>query len=299
VNTPRLGIAIVHFHAEELLARCIEHLQASRMADFQVCIVDCGSRRALSPLLPDRRFELLEPRENLGFAAASNLAFRHLPETCPWLLTLNPDVLVEAETLGQVLDELQVDDALAAMTCRLELPSGRIDPACRRAEPTVPAALAKFSGLQFLFPQSRRLGRYNLTWLDSNKAHDIDAASGAFLMMRRSALQAAGGGFDERFFLYGEDLDLCRRLRQAGYRLRYTPATRALHTKGSGRVRSLPAIIHFHHAMWLYYRKWGAHRNNPLVLAPLWLGLIVMAGAAMLLSPFKRLMTARRDRTGP
>jgi N-acetylglucosaminyl-diphospho-decaprenol L-rhamnosyltransferase len=299
VTAPRLGIAIVHFHAEKLLGRCLEHLQGSRMADFQACIIDCGSRQALSPLLPDGRFKLLQPGTNLGFAAASNLAFRHLPDECPWLLTLNPDVLIEPDTLGRVLDELSSDAELGAATCRLLLPSGRIDPACRRSEPTVPAALARMTGLQALFPHSRRLGRYNLTYVDPDRAHDIDAASGAFLMMRRSALAAAGGGFDQRFFLYGEDLDLCRRLRQAGYRLRYTPQACALHVKGSGQVRSLTASFHFYRAMWLYYRKWGEHRNNPLALAPLALSLIGLGGAAMLATPLRQAMATVRRRSLP
>lgn len=299
MKTPRLGIAIVHFRAEDLLAQCLDRLRNSLMVDFAVCVVDCGSRSDISPLLPDERFELLDPGANRGFAAGSNLAFAQLPGDCPWLLTLNPDVMVEPETLGRVLDELDADPVLGAMTCRLELPSGRIDKACRRSEPKVLNALAKLIGLQAIFPRCRCFGGYNLSDASAESAHDIDSGSGAFLMLRRSALTAAGGGFDERFFLYGEDLDLCRRVRQAGYRLRYIPTARALHIKGSGRVRSLSATFHFYRAMWLYYRKWGRQGHNPLVLAPLAMGLLVLGGLAMLSIPLRCMLSALRRHSPP
>ncbi len=82
--------------------------------------------------------------------------------------------------------------------------------------------------------------------------------------------------FDERFFLYGEDLDLCRRVRNAGWKVFNEPAVWATHVKGSGRIRRAVTTMHFYHAMWIYYRKWGLFRSNPLVLAPLAVAILFM-----------------------
>lgn len=286
---PRLGIAIVHYHAEPLLAACLRRLQASSMAEFRVHLVDCGSRDNLDVHVPDDpRFHVIHSGSNLGFAAGTNLALDRFGDITPWLLTLNPDVLVEADTIEHVIGELEADAGIGAATCKLELPSGAIDPACRRSDPTLFRAFSKQIGLQRLFPKSRRFGRYNLTYIDPAATHDIDSGSGAFLLMRRDALEAAGGGFDERFFLYGEDLDLCRRIRRAGYRILYTPGARATHIKGSGRIRALPATLQFHKAMWTYYRKWGRFRSNPLVLAVLAVGLLVLGTAESIHNAVKR-----------
>lgn len=272
---PELAVAIVHFQAEELLARCVSALRRSTLTSFAAVVVDHGSRRDLQDLVDDPRFRILGPGRNRGFAAGTNLAIETLPKATPWILLVNPDVVVEPDTLETTVRVLERDRGVGAVTCRLELPRGEIDPACRRSEPTLLTALAKQLRLPRLLPGCRSVGRYNLTFLDPSESHEIDAASGAFLMLRREAWEAAGARLDERFFLYGEDLDLCRRIREAGYRILYTPASRALHVKGSGRIRSAATTAHFYRAMWLYYRKWGRFRSNPLVLAPLavWLAL--------------------------
>lgn len=295
-----LGIAIVHYHAEGLLAECLQRLRASTVTEFEACVVDCGSTAGLAKVMPeDARFTLLEPGMNLGFSAANNRALARLPAECRYLLCLNPDVMVKRDTLERMLARIQSEPDIGAATCRLTLPSGMLDPACRRADPTLFNAFCKLTGLQKLFPGSRRIGRYNLTFIDPDTAHEIDSGSGAFLLIRREALEAAGGQFDERFFLYGEDLDLCRRIRQAGYRILYLPEAHATHVKGSGRVRALPATRQFYRAMWTYYRKWGRFRSNPFVLSMLAMSLLVLGMAESLHSAAKRLFQSGRPATRP
>jgi GT2 family glycosyltransferase len=277
----RLGVAIVHYRAEELCRECFQRLRSSSLSDFVAVIVDNGSDRPLEGFDDDSRFRLEAPGRNLGYAAGVNLALERLPESTPYVLLLNADVMVEPATIGSVLDLMEAEPEIGAATCRLLLPSGGIDPACRRSEPTVVSALAKQLGISRLFPTSRVLGRYNLTFLDADVAHDVDSGTGAFLMLRRSAFDEAGARLDERYFLFGEDLDLCRRIREAGYRIRYWPGVTALHVKGSGRVRDGRTTRHFYRAMWIYYRKWGRFRSNPFVLAGL-VGALVTLGSAEL-----------------
>jgi GT2 family glycosyltransferase len=265
----RVAVAIVHFHAERLLADSLQALRDSELEDFSAVVVDNGSSEPLEESLADSRFELVRSGRNLGYAAATNLALAHLPAETPYVLLLNPDVIVEPDTLSAMVGALEEEPGAGAATPKLLLPSGELDPACRRTEPTPLIALSKQLGLQRLFPRSRLLGRYNLTYLDPDLPSEVDSGSGAFLLLRRQALERVGGRLDERFFLYGEDLDLCRRLREVGYRILYRPHARALHVKGSGRIRPLVTTVHFYRSMWIYYRKWGRGRRNPLVLAPL------------------------------
>ena len=178
--------------------------------------------------------------------------------------------------------------SFGAATCRLLLPSGRIDPACRRSEPTLWSAFSKQLGLSRLVPANRVFGHYNLTHVDETRPHPIDAASSAFLLLRRRALEACGGGFDERFFLYGEDLDLCRRLREAGFPLLYWPGATPVHHKGSDRLRAAPVTVHFYRAMWLYYRKWGRFRSNPLVMGPVALAIFALGSFELFRNEIRR-----------
>jgi N-acetylglucosaminyl-diphospho-decaprenol L-rhamnosyltransferase len=283
MTAPRLAVALVHYRAEGLLARCLAALRGSTLADFRAVVVDNGSSRPLGPALADDpRLELVTAGRNLGYAAGINLALQNLPRDTPYVLLLNPDVLVDEGTIAATLAALEERPGVGAATCKLLLPSGRIDPACRRAEPTPWTALAKQLGLQRLFPRSPRVGRYNLAHLDPSVPHAIDAASGAFLLLRRAALEQVGGRLDERFFLYGEDLDLCRRLRETGWSLLYWPHARALHVKGSGRIRSARTTAHFYRAMWIYYRKWGERRRHPLVLGPLAVALVLLGTTELL-----------------
>lgn len=277
-----LGIVVVHFHAERLLGESIESLRRSRFAQFSAVVVDNGSTSDLRWVEDDDRFRLLEAGRNLGFAAGTNLGLESLPTTTPFLMLLNPDVVVEPGTIGAMIEVLKENEAIGAVSCRLLLPSGRLDAACRRAEPTLWSAFCKHSGLSRLLPGSRVAGSYNLTYLDPLQPHPIDSGTGAMLMLRRAAFDACGANLDERFFLYGEDLDLCRRIREAGYPLLYWPQISAVHHKGSDRVRSASTTFHFYRAMWLYYRKWGRFRDNALILAPLLL-VVSMLGVAELM----------------
>ncbi|MBN1867616.1 glycosyltransferase family 2 protein [Candidatus Sumerlaeota bacterium] len=286
----RLAIAIVHYRSERLLRECLEALRRSSEERFRVCVVDNGSCDGLAWVEEmDARFDLVRSEESIGFAAATNRALDRLADDAPYVTTLNPDVTVEPDTLEGAMRALDSDPSIGAVTCRLVLPDGRIDPACRRGEPTLVSAFSKLTGLQRLFPQSRFFGRYNMTHVDATHAHDIQSGTCAFLMIRRGALDSiAEGRLDERFFMYGEDLDLCRRLREAGYRILYTPEVRATHVKGSGRIRAFRTTFHFYRSMWLYYRKWGRHRRNPAVLLPLAAAIALLAGLEIVRTAVRR-----------
>jgi GT2 family glycosyltransferase len=268
-DAPTLAIAIVHYHAGDMLRRCLHALVESTLSSFEVCVVDNGSPdRVAWAEKVDPRIQVVALGQNLGFAAGTNLALRHLSEDTPYVALLNPDVFLEPTTLAEAIAAFD-DPAIGIVTGKLLRLDGDIDHACRRAEPDLLSGLARELGLDRMFPRSRRLGAYAMTYEDPERPRDVDSGTAAFLVIRRSILERIGPCLDERFFLYGEDLDLCRRARSAGYRVVYRPNVTAVHVKGSGRVRGLHATVRFYQAMWTYYRKWGRHRRNPLVLAPL------------------------------
>src|SRR5581483_3065075 len=132
---------------------------------------------------------------------------------------------------------------------------GSVDLACRRSFPTPSVAFYRLTGLARLFPRSRRFGRYNLTYLDHDTEGEVDAVSGACMLVRRETIMEAGL-LDERFFMYGEDLDWAYRIKAHGWRIRYNPKVRVLHHKGeASRQTSQRATVAFFRAMHLFYAK--------------------------------------------
>ena len=139
--------------------------------------------------------------------------------------------------------------------CRILNEDGSIQWACRRSFPTPISAISKTIGLASLFPKSKLLASYNMTYADPDEMTEVDAISGSFFCIRRDLYEKLGG-FDEDFFMYGEDLDLCFRTKAAGFKNYYTPSTNILHFKGqSCRTRRFGSYVDFYKAMILYVKK--------------------------------------------
>ncbi len=232
---PRLSVVIVDHRRPEVLADALWALYSSERRPDEIVAVDVES--VSPPLLPvDEQTDegpitrLLAIKDNPGYAIACN---RGAAETTgDWILFMNSDVMVDPTCLAGVMEEAMSDASIGITTCRLVLPDGRIDHACHRGIPTPFDSLAYKARLDRLFPGSRRLGHYRMSWLDPDDTHDVEACSGAFLLIRREALDAVGG-WDERYWFYAEDLDLCLRVSQAGWRIRYVGSRTAVHLKGA------------------------------------------------------------------
>ncbi len=228
-------IVVVDYRNPELLGRCLAHLFASEAtpSDVVVVNVDPVTELRLPASLTDNvdgpRLHVTTTTDNPGYAAACNRGAAGV-ET-EWILFLNSDVLLERETLGRVLAEAAGDPAIGIVTPRLDRPDGSLDHACHRGIPTPLDSIWYKTGIDRLRPGSRRFGRYRMTWLDPREVHDVEACTGAFLLIRREALEAVDG-WDERYWFYAEDLDLCLRVTQAGWRVRYVGTASAVHLKG-------------------------------------------------------------------
>jgi len=164
---------------------------------------------------------------------------------------------------------------------KLVLPNGALDLACRRSFPTPAVSFYRLVGLSKLFPKSRRFARYNLTYLDEDEQADVDAVVGACMMVRAEAI-ARVGLLDEQFFMYGEDLDWCLRVKQAGYRVVYYPRVVVQHVKRAASRSSAKARYEFQRAMWLFYRKHYRAQTSWLVDKLVIAGLALRGGPALL-----------------
>lgn len=233
VNKINLSIIILNYNTRELLKKCLGSIRRAWKDGFviEVIVVDNASKDGSAQMIEKEFTEviLVKSKKNLGFSAGNNLG---IPKTKgEYVLFLNPDTVVSPETLGAMLKFMQQNPEVGAATCRVELPSGRLDEASHRGFPTPWRAFCYFSGLSKLFPRSRIFTGYTLGHLPLDQVHEIDSGTGAFLLVRREAGEQIKW-WDEDYFWYGEDLDFCYRLKEKGWQVMFVPITKILHYRG-------------------------------------------------------------------
>ncbi|MGH7911217.1 MAG: glycosyltransferase family 2 protein, partial [Candidatus Dormibacteraceae bacterium] len=209
---------------------------------------------------------------NIGFGRGNNAGLQLASGR--FILLLNSDVMVKPGCVDRLADHLLLHPEVGAVGPRLIRPTGSLDRACRRGFPTPRASFFRLFGLSRLFAQSRVFNAYNLGYLDEHEEHEIDAGTGACLLVRRSTIDQVGF-FDPDFFMYGEDLDLCFRIKDGGWHVVYLPAAEALHLKGqSTRQATNRMLFCFHSAMWTFHSKHYAGDlsafPNGLIWASIW-----------------------------
>ena len=229
-----LSIIILNYNTSKLVCDCLESIKKADKGqyNFEVIVVDNASSddsvEKIRKYFP--HVKIIKNEKNLGFSAGNN---RGIPGARGrYLLFLNPDTLVNKDTLVKMLSFMDVSPCAGAATCRVELASGELDDACHRGFPTPWNSFCHFTRLENVFPNSSFFSGYKLGSLDLSRTHEIDALCGAFLIMRREA-GVEVGWWDEDYFWYGEDLDLCYRLKEKGWKIYYVPETKIIHYKGA------------------------------------------------------------------
>jgi hypothetical protein len=251
-----LSIVIVNYNTRERLRACLQSIvRSTGIGSSETFVVDNasadGSAEMIAAEFPWVR--LLASGVNRGFAWANNIAIHRARGKR--LLLLNPDTELPATALADMMAYLDAHPEAAAVGPKLVRADGSLDPACRRGFPDPKTAFYRLSGLSRIFHRSERFGRYNLTYLDPDEDADVDAISGAFMLVRRQVIDQVGV-LDDRFFMYGEDLDWAYRMKEQGWRIRYNPLVTVVHFKGeSSRQASRSATVAFFRAMHLFYEK--------------------------------------------
>ena len=255
-NQSTLAIIIISFNVRKLLQECLESIyRETRRTRFEIWVIDNYSRDDSVSMLKETfpEVHLIENKENLGFTRANNQAIARCRSDL--VLLLNPDTLIQDGALDKMVQFMDEHPEVGVSGCRVENPDGSLQLACRRSIPTPQVAFYRLTGLSRLFPHSQVMARYNLTYLDPNQPHEVDAVSGAFLLIRKSVVDQIGM-LDETFWIFGEDIDWCIRAQKAGWKVMYYPEAHILHYKGIGcSTNSRKTSYEFYRAMYLFHRK--------------------------------------------
>lgn len=255
-----LAVIILNYNTRDLLRGCLQSLRNQTGLRFEACVVDNASPDDSADVVAAEfpEVKLIRSPVNGGYPAGNNLGLRAygFPEApqARYAMLLNPDTLVPAGALAQMVAFADANPDVGVVGPKLLLMDGSLDKACRRSFPTPEVSFYRLLGLSKLFPKSKRFGRYNMTYLGIDEQAEVDAVVGACMLVRAEAIQKAGL-LDEQFFMYGEDLDWCLRIKQAGYRAVYYPSVTVHHVKRAASRQSAKAQFEFQRAMWLFYKK--------------------------------------------
>lgn len=269
----KLSIIIINYNTYALTKQTIDSVLEKKLPfEYEIMLVDNASMDDSMVKLQEDYEEIIKEGllnitlndANLGFAKANNIGIRK--STGEYVLLLNSDTYVVEECLQkcmgyiegydsaqQLLPEQDRENKIGALGCKVILPDGTLDHACKRGFPTPKASLYYF--LKLHRKDKIKYGVYDALHLDEDEVGEVDCLMGAFMLMPREALDKVGL-LDEDFFMYGEDIDLCYRIKEGGYKILYYPEASIIHYKGgSSKKRRTKVIYDFHNAMWIFYKK--------------------------------------------
>jgi GT2 family glycosyltransferase len=283
---PVLSIVIVSWNVREDLRECLQSLlreEGSRLesGEIEIIIVDNASTDGTAEMvnLEFPQVKLLVNSQNLGYTKANNIGINH--SRGKYILLLNPDTIVHQGALQALIDCAESHPEVGIIGAKLLNPDGSVQRSAR-SFPDIGAGLFRNTFLGRLFPNNPFVRRYLLVDFGYDEVREVDWVSGAAMLVRRDLIERIGG-LDERFWAYCEDVDLCWRAWQAGYKVLFCPNAVITHKVGrSSDQRLVPSLIQHHKSMWLFYLKNYRHRY-PLILFPLiGLGILIRLAGALL-----------------
>jgi len=229
-----LSVIIVSYNTKDLLYDCLRSISRSQKPanGLEVIVVDNDSKDGSVEMVKEEfpNTILIANHDNRGFAAANNQGVAQA--TGKYLLFLNSDTKISPQSLVKPLKYLKTHQEVGAITIKLLLANGDIDKDNHRGYPTPWTAITKMLSLHNLFPNSRIFNNYYQSYKGYNKTHSIDVAAGSYIMLSKKLFDKIGG-WDESYFFYGEDIDLCYRIRQTGKQIIYYPKVTTIHYKGA------------------------------------------------------------------
>ena len=253
-----VSLLIVSYNVRQYIAHAIDAIIKSDLDDFEIIIIDNNSFDNTASYLKERyshlrQIKIVQNQKNIGFGKAINQAASLAKGQ--YYLILNPDTIIQEETISTLKEYLDSNPEVGTVGPKILNADGTLQLACKRSFPTLGVALPKLLGFSRIFPKSKWAGKYNLTYLDEDEISSVDAISGSCMFIR-SFLFHELKGFDERFFMFGEDLDLCSRIWKNNYEIHYVPTTQIVHYQGES-VKSAPfdSINAFYNAMILFVDK--------------------------------------------
>lgn len=265
-----LSIIILSFNTKDITRKCLIDLKRNFKKyplNYQIIVVDNASLDGSVDMLKKinknwPELKVIYSKENLGFDKGNNIALPYVKGK--YVLYLNSDVFIDNIDFRDLIYILENYKNIGALTVKLLLLTGEIDPACHRGFPTLWRSMGYFLGLEKFFYKipllNKIFGGYHLTHLNLNEVHFVDSISGAFFLTRKEILDKIGG-FDEEYFAYGEDIEMCWQINKLGLKIIYYPLWTATHLKSVSGLKKKNIKIkkktsfYFYRAMKIFYKK--------------------------------------------
>lgn len=281
-----LSVVIVNYRTFELTKNTINSIfEYDYPFTVEVIVVDNASGDDSLSRLQDYfgdRVKFIASAENNGFAAGNNQALRIAKGK--YVLLLNSDTIVWKDTLKNIYGYMENQPDVGACGCRVLLENGELDKACKRSFPNVKNSFFRL----FHIPTNSENDNYNLDNLPDDEIYEIDCLTGAFMFIRGEALDEVGF-LDETFFMYGEDIDLCYRIKHSGWKIIYYGESMITHLKGASSKKQKSKLIYeFYRAMYIYYKKHHADESSFIVNIIVYMGIFVLLVLKLFLNLFKK-----------
>ncbi len=268
----KISIIIVNYNTFDYTQQCIDSvLEALKFSNIngEIIVIDNDSPdksgEKLKKFYKDNsQVDIILNNDNEGFAKANNIGLEKAQGD--YILLLNSDTVIQSDTLQKCLDYLDKHEDYDVLGCKVVLGDGKLDPACKRSFPTPLNSLFHTLKLDSIFKKSPTIGSYNLTYIDEDTTTEVDCITGAFILLRRDVYEKVGG-LDEEYFMYGEDIDWCYRIKEAGFRIIYHPVSEITHfKKASWDGKANPKVLDaFYDSMLIFYDKHYQEKYPKLV----------------------------------
>lgn len=282
----KVSIVIINFNTKNLTTQCVESIFNSTHCDYEIIVVD-NSSKSEEKYTSNNPLVTVINAQNKGFGHACNIGMKAAKGDC--YLMLNSDTIVHEKAIDICAQYMQSHEKVGAVGCKTLLKDGTLDHNCKRGLPTPSASLYYLLGLDKKYPKSPKYARYHATYLDENEINEVEVLSGSFMLLNADVISKIGA-FDEDFFMYCEDVDLCYRISEAGYKLIYLPVASITHLKGQSGLqsRNRKVIYHFHKSMLLFYKKHFRKKYNIFITIAVYLGIYAKMGLSLLKSCIKK-----------
>jgi GT2 family glycosyltransferase len=286
----QLSIIIVTHNAKDFLRNCLKSVfDRIKNLSFEVFVIDNASSDGTFEMLKNEfpQVKVIFSKENLGFAKANNLAIKEAKGK--YIFLLNPDTILLDENFEKLIDFAEKNPDVGAIGPKVLNSDLTIQHQCKRGFPTPWNTLCYFLGLAKIFPKSKVFAGYLLTYLDTEKIQEVDSLSGCAMLVKRDVIEKVGM-IDEDYYLYGDDLDWCYRIKSGGWKVVYFPETKIIHYGGRGGTGKKPYfnIYHFYKSAFIFYRKHPAKKYFFLINWLVYLGIFLRFLMVIIINFFKR-----------
>lgn len=285
-----LAIVIVSYNTKDLLRDCLRSvIDSSPRIAYAICVVDNASTDGSADMVRSEfaQVQLIARSSNVGYSVANNIGLRwfgfNQPEAIAanelprYALLLNPDTVVPESAFADMIEFMDAHPSAGVAGPCLRRPDGSLDKACKRSFPTPKVSLYRMAGLGKIFPNSRTFNSYNLEYLPDTAVAQVDSVVGAYMQLRREAIEEVGL-LDETFFMYGEDLDWAKRIKDAGWEVWYNGESEITHVKEAASSQSSKSRVDFYEAMWIFYTKHYRSSTSWLLDKLIMFGIIAKGG---------------------